>query len=139
MLASVASATLQGTIGTPVSVEVHISNGLPGFTIVGLPDASVREARDRVRAAILSSGLSWPLRRITINLAPSGMRKGGAGLDLPIAIGLLVAAGELNSACTDGFAFCGELGLNGSLRHVPGMIALADAAAVAPGPGGTPL
>ena len=135
MLASIASATLQGTIGTPVSVEVHISNGLPGFTIVGLPDASVREARDRVRAAILSSGLSWPLRRITINLAPSGMRKGGAGLDLPIAIGLLAAAGVLNSSCTDGFAFCGELGLNGSLRHVPGMIALADAAAVPTWPG----
>ena len=94
---------------------------------MGLPDASVREARDRVRAAILSSGLSWPLRRITINLAPSGVRKGGAGLDLPIAIGLLVAAGELSPACTEGLAFCGELGLNGSLRHVPGMIALADA------------
>jgi magnesium chelatase family protein len=129
MLATVASATLSGAVGRPVSVEVHISNGLPGFTIVGLPDASVREARDRVRAAILSSGLTWPLRRVTINLAPSGMRKGGAGLDLPIAIGLLVAAGELHSSCTDGFAFAGELGLNGSLRHVPGMIALADAAA----------
>jgi magnesium chelatase family protein len=128
VLASIASATLQGTIGAPVSVEVHISNGLPGFTIVGLPDASVREARDRVRAAILSSGLSWPLRRITINLAPSGVRKGGAGLDLPIAVGLLVAAGELSPGCTEGVAFCGELGLNGSLRHVPGMIALADAA-----------
>ncbi|MGO8823610.1 MAG: YifB family Mg chelatase-like AAA ATPase [Acidimicrobiales bacterium] len=129
MLAAVASATLSGAVGHPVSVEVHVSNGLPGFTIVGLPDAAVRESRDRVRAAILSSGFSWPLRRLTINLAPSGVRKGGAGLDLPIAIGLLVAAGELNSSCTDGFAFCGELGLNGSLRHVPGMIALADAAA----------
>ncbi len=129
MLASIASATLHGAVGSPVSVEVHISNGLPGFTIVGLPDASVREARDRVRAAILSSGLSWPLRRITINLAPSGVRKGGAGLDLPIAVGLLVAAGELNPTSAAGLAFCGELGLNGSLRHVPGMIALADAVA----------
>ncbi len=127
MLATVASATLNGAVGRPVSVEVHVSNGLPGFTIVGLPDAAVREARDRVRAAILSSGLSWPLRRLTVNLAPSGVRKGGAGLDLPIAIGLLVAAGELGPDCTEGLAFCGELGLNGSLRHVPGMIALADA------------
>ena len=129
VLAAVASATLSGAVGRPVSVEVHVSNGLPGFTIVGLPDAAVREARDRVRAAILSSGLSWPLRRVTVNLAPSGMRKGGAGLDLPIAVGLLVATGEVDAASTQALAFCGELGLNGSLRHVPGMIALADATA----------
>ena len=128
MLATVASATLNGAVGRHVSVEVHISNGLPGFTIVGLPDAAVRESRDRVRAAVLSSGLSWPLRRLTVNLAPSGVRKGGAGLDLPIAVGLLVAAGELSPASIEGLSFCGELGLNGSLRHVPGMIALADAA-----------
>jgi len=128
MLAAVASATLNGALGQTVLVEVHVSNGLPGFTIVGLPDAAVREARDRVRAAILSSGLSWPLRRVTINLAPSGVRKGGAGLDLPIAVGLLVAAGELSPTSMEGRSFCGELGLNGSLRHVPGMIALADAA-----------
>jgi magnesium chelatase family protein len=126
--AVIASATLTGAVGSPVSVEVHVSNGLPGFTIVGLPDAAVRESRDRVRAAVLSSGLAWPLRRLTVNLAPSGVRKGGAGLDLPIAVGLLVAAGELSAECTDGLSFCGELGLNGSLRHVPGMIALADAA-----------
>ena len=128
MLATVASATLNGAVGRHVSVEVHISNGLPGFTIVGLPDAAVRESRDRVRAAILSSGLPWPLRRLTVNLAPSGVRKGGAGLDLPIAVGLLVAAGDLSPASIEGLSFCGELGLNGSLRHVPGMIALADAA-----------
>jgi magnesium chelatase family protein len=129
MLAAVASVTLNGALGRPVSVEVHVSNGLPGFTIVGLPDAAVREARDRVRAAVLSSGLPWPLRRVTVNLAPSGVRKGGAGLDLPIAVGLLVATGEISPASTEGLAFCGELGLNGALRHVPGMIALADAAA----------
>jgi magnesium chelatase family protein len=108
-------------------VEVHVSGGLPSFTIVGLPDAAVREARDRVRAAVLSSGLSWPVKRVTVNLAPSGIRKGGAGLDLPIAVGLLVATGDLPPDCTQGLGFCGELGLNGSLRHVPGMIALADA------------
>jgi magnesium chelatase family protein len=127
MLSCVQSATLRGAIGQAVSVEVLVSNGLPGFTIVGLPDASVREARDRVRAAILSSGLSWPMKRVTVGLAPSGVRKGGAGLDLPIAVGLLVATGDLPPDCTAGLGFCGELGLNGSLRHVPGMITLADA------------
>src|ERR1700683_1871659 len=99
MLACVDSATLNGAVGTPVAVEVHVSNGLPGFTIVGLPDAAVRESRVRVRAAILASVLSWPLRRFTINLPPSGIRKGGAGLDLPIAIGILVANGELSPLC----------------------------------------
>ncbi len=129
MLASIAAATLTGAVGQSVSVEVHVSNGLPGFTIVGLPDAAVRESRDRVRAALLSSGLPWPLRRVTVNLAPSGVRKGGAGLDLAVAVGVLVATGQLPPPCTERLAFCGELGLNGSLRHVPGMIALADATA----------
>jgi magnesium chelatase family protein len=129
MLAAISTATLTGAVGRTVSVEVHVSNGLPGFTIVGLPDAAVRESRDRVRAALLSSGLPWPLRRVTVNLAPSGVRKGGAGLDLAIAVGVLVATGELPASATAGLAFCGELGLNGSLRHVPGMIALADATA----------
>jgi magnesium chelatase family protein len=129
MLAAIAAATLTGAVGRPVSVEIHVSNGLPGFTIVGLPDAAVRESRDRVRAALLSSGLPWPLRRVTVNLAPSGVRKGGAGLDLAIAVGVLVATGQLPPNCTETLAFCGELGLNGSLRHVPGMIALADATA----------
>jgi magnesium chelatase family protein len=128
MLAAISSATLSGALGCAVSVEVHVSNGLPGFTIVGLPDAAVREARDRVRAAILSSGLPWPMSRVTVNLAPSGVRKAGAGLDLPIAVGLLMATAHLPPGCTEGLAFCGELGLNGSLRHVPGMLALADAA-----------
>src|SRR6516164_7296827 len=127
MLASIQSATLHGAVGRAVSVEVHVGKGLPGFTIVGLPDAPVREARDRVRAALLSSGLPWPVQRVTVNLAPSGVRKGGAGLDLPIAVGLLVATRQLPTSCVDGVAFCGELGLNGALRHVPGMIAVADA------------
>src|SRR6202050_1877994 len=125
--AVIASATLTGATARAVSVEVHVSNGLPGFTIVGLPDAAVRESRDRVRAALLSSGLPWPLRRVTVNLAPSGIRKGGAGLDLAIAVGVLVATGELPPASTDGLAFCGELGLHGALPHLPGTIALADA------------
>ncbi|MGD0313332.1 MAG: YifB family Mg chelatase-like AAA ATPase [Acidimicrobiales bacterium] len=127
MIASIPSAVLVGVEGKHVSVEVHVSNGLPGFTVVGLPDAAVRESRDRVRAALLSSGLSWPLRRVTVNLAPSGMRKGGAGLDLPIAVGVLVASGALDPRTVDGTAFLGELGLDGSLRGVPGTVALAAA------------
>jgi magnesium chelatase family protein len=127
MIATIPSAVLVGVNGTRVSVEVHVSNGLPGFTVVGLPDAAVRESRDRVRAALLSSGLTWPLRRVTVNLAPSGVRKGGAGLDLPIAIGLLVASGELDRDAVDGLAFVGELGLDGSLRGLTGMVVLAEA------------
>ena len=126
MIATIPSATLVGSAGRPVTVEVHVSNGLPGFTVVGLTDAAVRESRDRVRAALLSSGLKWPNRRMTVNLAPSGVRKGGAGLDLPIAVGLLVAEGVLPPGAVAGRSFVGELGLDGSLRHVPGMVALAD-------------
>ena len=102
MLASIPSATLLGVDGHAVTVEVHVANGLPGFTIVGLPDAACREARDRVRAALLSSGSPWPNQRITVNLAPSGVRKVGAGLDLAIAVGLLVARGELPPEAVDG-------------------------------------
>ncbi|TMM15374.1 MAG: hypothetical protein E6G01_10665, partial [Actinobacteria bacterium] len=130
MIAAIPSATLFGVEGRPVSVEVHVSNGLPGFTVVGLPDAACRESRDRVRAALLSSGLPWPLRRVTVNLAPSGVRKGGAGLDLPIAIGLLVASGQLPADAVEQCGFLGELGLDGSLRRIPGVVALVDAMSV---------
>ena len=125
MLATVPSATLLGVEGRPVSVEVHVSNGLPGFTIVGLPDAACRESRDRVRSAVLSSGFGWPLKRVTVNLAPSGLRKGGSGLDLAIAVGVLVADGQLEAALVDGLSFLAELGLDGALRRVPGMVPLA--------------
>ena len=127
MIATIPSATLLGVDGRPVTVEVHVSNGLPGFTVVGLPDTSCRESRDRVRAALLSSGLAWPLRRVTVNLAPSSIRKGGAGLDLPIAVGLLVASGVLEAAAVEGMAFIGELGLDGSIRRVAGTVPLVDA------------
>ncbi|MBW3651710.1 MAG: ATP-binding protein, partial [Actinobacteria bacterium] len=129
MIAAIPSATLLGVDGRPVTVEVHVSNGLPGFAVVGLPDASCREARDRVRAALLSSGLPWSQRRVTVNLAPSSMRKGGAGLDLPIAIGLLVAQGALPPELVEDTAFLGELGLDGSLRRVAGMVPMVDAIA----------
>ncbi len=127
MLAMVPSATLLGVDGWPITVEVHTSNGLPGFAIVGLPDASCREARDRVRSALLSSEQPWLNRRVTVNLAPSGMRKTGAGLDLPIAMALLVAAKVLRAPQIEGMAFVGELGLDGSLRAIPGVLSMVDA------------
>ena len=127
MIAIVPSATLLGIDGQPVDVEVYVSQGLPSFTVVGLPDAACRESRDRVRAALLSSGRSWPLKRMTVNLAPSGVRKEGAGLDLAIAIALLVAADELPPAAIEGMAFVGELGLDGSIRRVRGIVPRADA------------
>jgi magnesium chelatase family protein len=118
---------LLGVTGHRVTVEVHVSSGVPSFTIVGLPDASCREARDRVRAALLSSGLPWPLQRITVNLAPSGVRKVGSGLDLAVAIGVLVADGELQPGDVAGASFIGELGLDGTIRPVPGVLPLVDA------------
>jgi magnesium chelatase family protein len=120
VLASVRSATLLGVEGRPITVEVHVGNGLPAFQMVGLPDESCRESRDRVRAAVLSSGLVWPNARITVNLAPSGLRKGGSGLDLPIALGVLAASDQLRPDLLGEHGFLGELGLDGSLRGVPG-------------------
>lgn len=129
MLASVRSATLLGVEGRPVRVEVHVSSGLPGFTVVGLPDTTCREARDRVRAALLSSDLTWPNARVTVNLAPPGLRKVGAGLDLAIAAGLLAASEQVPLGSLAGRAFVGELGLDGSVRPVPGALPLIDALA----------
>ncbi|HEX6786186.1 MAG TPA: YifB family Mg chelatase-like AAA ATPase, partial [Acidimicrobiales bacterium] len=127
MLAIVPSATLLGAEGRPVSVEVHVANGLPSFSVVGLPDEACRESRDRVRAALLSSGLPWPMTRITVNLAPSGVRKSGAGLDLAIAVGVLVAAEAVPAEAVRGLAFLGELGLDGSVRRIPGIVPLVAA------------
>ena len=108
MLASVASATLLGVDGHVVTVEVHVSSGLPSFTIVGLPDMIVRESRERVRAALLSSGLEWPSRRITVNLAPGGIRKHGAGLDVAVALGILLASEALPAGSLSGTAMLGD-------------------------------
>ncbi len=127
MLAIIPSATLLGAEGRPVSVEVHVANGLPSFNVVGLPDEACRESRDRVRAAILSSGLAWPMKRITVNLAPSGVRKTGAGLDLAMAVGVLVASEAVKADALTDLAFLGELGLDGSIRRVPGVVPLVDA------------
>lgn len=127
MLATISSATLFGVEGRRVEVEVQVSAGLPSFTVVGLPDAAVRESRDRVRAAVLSSQLAWPNKRITVNLAPSGLRKSGSGLDLPVAIGVLVADEALAVTHVEGTGFLGELGLDGSLRPVAGVVPMVDA------------
>jgi magnesium chelatase family protein len=126
--ASVTSASLLGITGEPVTVEVHVGVGLPGFTIVGQPDESCRESRDRVRAALLSSGLPWPNRRITINLAmPNTHRRGGSGLDLAIAVGLLVVQEVVSQEAVSRNAYLAELGLDGSLRPVTGMVPLVAA------------
>ncbi len=122
MFAAVSSASLLGVEGHLVSVEVHAAGGgLPGFTMVGLPDEVCREARDRVRAAIVSSGLVWPNLRVTVNLAPSSQRKVGSGTDLAIAIGVLIASEYLPPDAAAGYGFVGELGLDGSLRHIAGI------------------
>lgn len=121
MLAAIHAASVLGITGQPIVVEVHVGPGLPGFQIVGLPDEACRESRDRVRAALLSSGQRWPNRRITVNLAPSGVRKGGSGLDLAIAVGVLVADEVVDPDCVRGLAFLGELGLDGSVRPLPGV------------------
>jgi magnesium chelatase family protein len=120
--ATVHSATLLGAQGYPVIVEVHVGTGLPAFTIVGLPDEACRESRDRVRAALLSSGATWPSsKRITVNLAPPRHRKTGSGLDVAIAVGVLVASEQIQSEAVQGLGFVGELGLDGSIRSVPGV------------------
>lgn len=129
VFAIVPSAIVLGVDGHPVSVEVHVGQGLPGLTIVGLPDASCREARDRVRAAVMAAKVKWPDQRITVNLAPSSTRKMGSGLDLAMAVGVLVASGALEADQVAGYGFLGELGLDGAVRPVPGIVPLVDAVA----------
>src|SRR5919202_6818447 len=118
MLASVATFGLEGVDAREVTVEVDIRRGLPAFTIVGLPDAAVREARERVRAALLNSELEFPLKRLTANLAPADLPKVGPSFDLALAVALLVASGQLQSQATGKLAVCGELSLSGELRPV---------------------
>lgn len=127
MFAAISSASLLGVEGHRVTVEVHVTNGLPCFSMVGLPDEVCREARDRVRAAVLSSGYAWPQKKITVNLAPSNQRKVGSGTDLAIAVGVLVADEVVGAESTEGHGFIGELGLDGSLRHIAGIAPLVAA------------
>jgi magnesium chelatase family protein len=121
MLAKVISCAVVGLDGVLVEVEVDIAQGLPAFAVVGLGDAAVQESRERVRAAVKNAGFSFPMKRLTVNLAPADLRKAGPSYDLPIAIGLLMASGQLSGAI-EGAAFIGELGLDGALRHVDGVL-----------------
>src|SRR5213595_399095 len=114
MLASLRSAALFGVDACPVHVEVDVSYGFPTFTMVGLPDATVRESRDRVRSAIKNSGFVFPPHRITVNLAPADVRKAGSSFDLPIALGLLASSGQLTRRAIDDTVVLGELSLDGA-------------------------
>ena len=128
MLATARTFTLDGISARPVRVEVDVHRGLPNFTIVGLPDAAVREARERVRAALVNCGFEFPLRRIVVNLAPASLRKAGPGMDLAIAAALLSASGQLLWEELARVALVGELALDGSTRTVHGVLAMAEAA-----------
>ena len=127
MLSTVKSFGVSGIGGYPVSVEVYISNGMPGFEIVGLPDAAVKESRERVRAAIKNNGFRFPVSRLAVNLAPADKKKAGTVYDLPMLIGILSASGDIKLPGKD-CAFFGELSLDGQLRAVPGALPMALAA-----------
>ena len=125
-LSLVQSRALFGLATASVTVEVHLANGLPSFTLVGLADVEVKEARERVRAAIQNSGLAFPHnKRITVNLAPADLPKESGRFDLPIALGILAASGQIDPAQVDRFEFAGELSLGGDLRPVRGALAMA--------------
>ena len=124
MLAKVTSCAVVGLDGALVDVEVDVSGGQIGFTIVGLPDTAVQESRERVRAAIKNSGFAYPLKRITVNLAPADLRKEGPAYDLPIAVGLLMAAEQLQADLSRALII-GELSLDGIVRHTNGVLPMA--------------
>lgn len=128
MLATLRTAALYGVEACPVQVEVDVSFGMPMFIMVGLPDASVRESRDRVRAAIKNSGFEFPPHRITVNLAPADVRKAGASFDLPIALGILVAQGVLTPESVADMLVLGEVSLDGSIQATRGVLPVAAAA-----------
>lgn len=128
VLAEVATFSVEGVSSIEVTAEVDTRRGLPAFTVVGLPDPAVREARERVRSALLNSGLMFPQQRITANLAPADLRKSGPSFDLALAVALLVASGQAPQRSVEGCAVCGELSLSGRLRPVPGAVALAAGA-----------
>jgi magnesium chelatase family protein len=131
MLARIRSAAVLGIDAYPVDVEVDITNGLPSFSTVGLPQGAVKEGRERVGAALVNAGFSFPLRRITVNLAPADIRKNGSAFDLPIALGILVASGQLPEDRLRNQMVLGEVGLEGDLRPVRGALSMALAARAA--------
>ena len=128
-LAVVYSRALAGMDAPPVTVEAHLANGLPSFTIVGLPEGEVKEAKDRVRAALQNARFEFPARRITVNLAPADLPKESGRFDLPIALGILAASEQLPAERLGEYEFAGELALTGELRPIRGALAMALAAA----------
>lgn len=128
MLARIYSCAVIGLEGVIVEVEVDTAPGLPSMVIVGLPDAAVQESRERVQSAIKNAGLYFPRKRVTVNLAPASVRKEGPSYDLPIALGVMAAAEELPENCLDGAMVIGELSLDGSVRHVRGVLPMAASA-----------
>jgi magnesium chelatase family protein len=128
MLAKIKSSAVVGVEALPVTVEVDISNGLPSFSTVGLAEGAVRESRERVKAAIKNSGYDFPNRKITVNLAPADLKKEGAGYDLPMALGILVASEILKSEKLEKYGIIGELSLDGSIRSAKGILPMAISA-----------
>lgn len=125
MLAVISTCALTGIDAIPITIEVDITSGLPGFTMVGLPDSAMKEARERVFSALKNSGFAVPSRRITINLAPGDIRKEGTAFDLPLAIGILIASGQVEAGPMEGLLLFGELSLDGTLRPVKGALSAA--------------
>ena len=125
MLASVYSCSIIGLDGVVLQVEVDTSGGLPRTIIVGLPDAAVQESRERVQSAVKNAGMFYPRKKVTVNLAPASVRKEGPVYDLPIAVGVLVATDQLAPECIEESMFIGELSLDGSVRHVRGILPMA--------------
>ncbi len=125
MISLIGTCAIAGIDAYPITVEVDIASGLPGFTMVGLPDSAVKEARERVFAALKNSGFVVPSKRITVNLAPGGIKKEGTAFDLPLAIGILLASGQMESRPLEGFLFLGELSLDGAIRPVRGVLSAA--------------
>ena len=125
MLAKIQSLGLHGIDGLLVTAECDVSGGLPSFELVGLPDAAVKEARERVRSAVKNSGFEFPLARITVNLAPADIKKEGPIYDLPICLGILASTGELDETKLSDYIIAGELSLSGDLRHICGGVSLA--------------
>lgn len=125
MLAVISTCALTGIDAIPITIEVDIASGLPGFTMVGLPDSAMKEARERVFAALKNSGFTVPSKRITINLAPGDIRKEGTSFDLPLALGILIASGQVETASLERFLLFGELSLDGALRPVKGALSAA--------------
>src|SRR6059036_4228541 len=128
MLARTVTHALVGLDARRVEVEAHLQLGVPAFAIVGLADRACQEAKERVRSGIASAELEWPVRRITVNLAPAGLRKEGSGYDLPIALAILAASRQLPHEELDRHASVGELALDGRLRRVVGVLAVAEGA-----------